>query len=87
VKTIAGPLGLFYLNGRNTMGSQDVGKRIAKSIRYKQHAGLKIRPYPGGNYRLPVGGGQSDRPSGVNAHSVGILLAHFDEAVGKKLSL
>ena len=44
VKTIAGLSGLFYLNGRNTLRSQYVGNMIAKSIRYKQYAGLEIRP-------------------------------------------
>jgi hypothetical protein len=87
VKTIAGLLGLFYFNGRNTMCSQYVNKMIAKGIRHKQHAGLKIRPYPNWNYRIAMDGGQPDRPSRVNADPVGILLAHFNEAVGKKLSL
>ena len=57
VKTIAGLLGLFYLNGRNTLRSQYVGNMIAKSIRHKQHAGLKVRPYSSGNYRFPMDGG------------------------------
>src|SRR5271157_234794 len=87
VKTIAGPLGLFYLNGRNTMFSQYVSKMIAKGIRHKQHAGLKIGPDPSGNYRLPMDGGQFDRPSGVHPHSVGIQLAHFNITFRKELSL
>ena len=87
VKTIAGLLGLFYLNGRNTMRSQYVGKMIAKGIRHKQYAGLEVRPDPNGHDRIPMDGGQPDRPSRVNADSVGILLTHFNEAVGKKLLL
>jgi hypothetical protein len=59
---------------------------IAKSIRHKQHAGLKIGSDPSGDYRLPLSGGQFDRTSGVNAHRVGILLAHFDITTGKELS-
>src|SRR5208337_5418648 len=87
VKTIAGLLGLFYLNGRSTMCSQDAREMIAKGKRYKQHAGRKIRPYPGWNDCIPLGGGQLDRPPRVHADDVGILLAHFNEAVGEELSL
>ena len=84
VKTIAGPLGLFYLNGRNTMISQHVGKMIAKGKRHQQHAGLDVGPHPKGNHRLAINGGQSDRPPRMNAHSVGILLAHLNETIREK---
>ena len=87
VKTIAGLLGLFYLNGRDTMRSQHVGNMIAKSKRHRQHAGREIRSYLNRNYRNPMDGGQPYPPSCAQSESVRILLAHFNQSIGKELSL
>jgi hypothetical protein len=86
-KTINDLLCLFYFYGRYTVCAQHVGDMIAERVRYKQHAGREIRPYPNGNYRIPMDGGQLYLPSHENAEAVGILLADFNKTIRKELSL
>jgi len=67
--------------------AQHTGHMIAERVRYRKHTGLEILSYPNWNYRISVDRGQPNAPFPTQIQCVRIAFAHFNEAIGKELSL
>jgi len=60
---------------------------IAKRVRYRKHTGPEILSYPNWNYGISMDRGQPNATFPTQVQCARIAFAHFNETIGKELSL